>query len=153
MSYAFEVREVAAQPVLYVPATCAQTEIGPTLMQILPEVFGYVQRAGAAPAGPPFARYTGWRESDCDLEGGIPVAQPAAGEGRIQAGEIGGCQALFAVHVGPYDRLREAWAAAEAWLAANGRSPAGAPWESYVTDPGEVPNPEEWRTEIYWPIG
>ena len=147
MKYAFEIRDVPAQPVLYLPATCGQGEIGPTLMQVLPEVFAYAQQSGAAPAGPPFARYTAWRQDDCDLEGGIAVAAPAAGAGRIQAGAIGGCQALYAVHVGPYERLREAWGAAEAWLAANNRSPAGAPWESYVTDPGEVADPAEWQIQ------
>jgi hypothetical protein len=30
--------------------------------------------------------------------------------------------------------------------------PGGAPWESYVTDPADFPNPDDWRTEIYWPL-
>ncbi len=33
----------------------------------------------------------------------------------------------------------------------NGLRPAGAPWEWYVTDPAEHPDPADWRTEIYWP--
>jgi AraC family transcriptional regulator len=37
-------------------------------------------------------------------------------------------------------------------MAANGSRAAGAPWESYVTDPGQFPNPEDWRTEVYWPL-
>ena len=24
--------------------------------------------------------------------------------------------------------------------------------ESYVTDPSEVPDVKDWRTEIYWPL-
>src|SRR5262245_42963852 len=150
MSHVFEIREVPVQPVLYLPATCGQGEIGPTLMRLLPEVFRYVQQSGAIPAGAPFARYTRWGRQDCDLEAGIPVAAPAAGADPIQAGELGGCQALYTVHVGPYEGLREAWGEAEAWLRENGRSPAGAPWESYVTDPAAVPDPQQWRTELFW---
>jgi AraC family transcriptional regulator len=28
---------------------------------------------------------------------------------------------------------------------------AGAPWETYLTDPAEVPDPAEWRTEVVYP--
>ena len=31
-------------------------------------------------------------------------------------------------------------------------STGDAPWESYVTDPGEVPDVKDWRTEVYWPL-
>ncbi len=30
--------------------------------------------------------------------------------------------------------------------------PAAAPWESYVTDPAQHPDPADWRTEVYWPL-
>jgi len=29
---------------------------------------------------------------------------------------------------------------------------AGAPWESYVTDPADYPDPADWKTEIFWPV-
>ena len=29
---------------------------------------------------------------------------------------------------------------------------SGAPWESYVTDPADHPDPADWRTEVYWPL-
>jgi AraC family transcriptional regulator len=47
--------------------------------------------------------------------------------------------------------LHEAHAAIEAWLGAHALKPAGDPWEVYVTDPGEVPNPAEWQTLVVWP--
>ena len=28
----------------------------------------------------------------------------------------------------------------------------GAPYEVYVTDPQDVPDPSKWITELYWPI-
>jgi hypothetical protein len=32
-------------------------------------------------------------------------------------------------------------------------TPSGAPWESYLTDPGQHPDPKDWKTEVFWPIG
>jgi hypothetical protein len=31
-----------------------------------------------------------------------------------------------------------------------GQRPGGPPWEVYVTDPGDYPDPKDWRTEVYW---
>jgi hypothetical protein len=42
--------------------------------------------------------------------------------------------------------------ALERWMEANGHTPAGSPWESYLTDPAEHADPSEWRTEVFWPI-
>lgn len=55
-------------------------------------------------------------------------------------------------HTGPYDKLTKAHAAIQMWIAEQGRVPAGAPWESYVTDPADYPDPADWKTEIFWPI-
>ena len=35
----------------------------------------------------------------------------------------------------------------ERWIEANGYRTNGAPWEWYVTDPGQHPNPADWRTD------
>ena len=40
----------------------------------------------------------------------------------------------------------------ERWIEEHGYQVAGAPWESYVTDPAEVPDPADWRTEVCWPL-
>jgi AraC family transcriptional regulator len=46
---------------------------------------------------------------------------------------------LEMTHAGPYDKLHEAHAAIQQWIAAEGLTAAGAPWESYVTDPADSP--------------
>ena len=60
--------------------------------------------------------------------------------------------AAVTTHMGPYDTLSNAYGAIETWMEAKGQAPAGAPWESYITDPAEHPDPSNWRTEIYWPL-
>ena len=63
-----------------------------------------------------------------------------------------GGPAAVAVHMGPYDKLQETYAAMERWMQQQGVRAAGAPWESYITDPADHPDPADWRTEVYWPL-
>jgi len=56
------------------------------------------------------------------------------------------------VHVGPYDTLSSTYEALQAWIETQGRTPATAMWEVYLTDPDQEPDPSKWRTEVYWPV-
>ena len=47
---------------------------------------------------------------------------------------------------------RTEFPALERWIEANGYRTGGAPWESYITDPADLPDPADWRTEVYWPL-
>jgi effector-binding domain-containing protein len=40
----------------------------------------------------------------------------------------------------------------ERWIEANGYRVAGPYWDWFVTDPGEHPDPKDWRTEVFWPL-
>ena len=59
--------------------------------------------------------------------------------------------ALRARHLGSYTSLAGTHAAVRAYAAALGYEPAGALWERYVGEPGEVPD-SELLTEVYLPI-
>jgi AraC family transcriptional regulator len=74
------------------------------------------------------------------------------GEEEIRSDTLPGGLAAMTTHCGPYEQLRDAYAALEHWMETEGLKPAGAPWESYVTDPAEHPDPKDWRTEVFWPI-
>lgn len=145
-------KEIAEQPVLFIRRRVAPHEIATVLAECLPQVYGHCQAKGLAMAGPPFVRYIDVGPGLMTIEGGMPLAQPAPGEGEIEAGTLPGGVAAMAVHEGSYERLGETHAAVERWIAETGAEPGGAPWESYVTDPGEVPDPVDWRTEVYWPL-
>ena len=53
---------------------------------------------------------------------------------------------------GRTDQLAETYAALERWIDTNGFKVAGPPWESYVTDPADHPDQNDWRTEVCWPL-
>jgi AraC family transcriptional regulator len=82
----------------------------------------------------------------------MPLAAPAAGAGEMEAGVLEAGPVAIALHAGPYDQLPETYAALERWMEANGVKPGAAPWEWYVNDPGEFPDPKDWRTEVHWPL-
>ena len=59
---------------------------------------------------------------------------------------------VTAVHYGPYDRLPETYFGINEWMRKNKVVVTGPPWESYITDPAIEPNPEKWKTAVYFPI-
>jgi len=146
----YEVREIGAVPVLYAVASCKHAEIGKMIGEALAAV-GRV--AGAAIAGPPFARYTEWTDDACTIEIGMPVNAAISATDNVLSGELGGCLAVCSVHIGPYDTLAASHEASMRWIREQqGLRIAGDPWESYVMDSGDEPDSSKWMTEIYWPV-
>ena len=120
--------------------------------QVFGETLSYLERVGARPAGPPFARFFDYTEDEADFEAGFPLSEPVQGEGRIAASELPGGLAAVTTHVGPYDGLQDTHAAIGEWVLANGHDPSGPVLEVYVTNPREEPDPSKRRTDVVWPL-
>jgi len=147
-----EVVQVPEQSAVFAKATCKHSEIGATLHKLLPTVANYMESASATMAGPPFCRYTGWREDECDIEAGCPVVESLSGEGEVFAGVLGASRAVCAYYSGPYEGLHAAHAACRSYIEENGLEPSEPPFEIYATDPEEEPDPAKWVTHVYWPV-
>jgi AraC family transcriptional regulator len=145
-------KTLAAQPALIVRSRVARHELSSAIGEGLGKTFPYALGAGLAIAGRPFARYVSMGPGLITVEVGMPVATPAPGAGEIEAVVLPGGPAAVAVHAGPYDQLAETYAALERWIDTNGFKIAGPPWESYVTDPADHPDQNDWRTEVCWPL-
>ena len=152
MKQEFETRQIDAQPILGIRATVTMEKIGEVMGPLFGEVYGYIQQSGQEPAGMPFSIYYSMDSDTIDLECGMPVTSPMEGEGRVKAGELPGGTVATVTHMGPYEALRQTWAALTEWMGAQGLQPAGAPWEVYVTDPGAEPDQSKWRTDIFFPV-
>ncbi|MFI5915371.1 helix-turn-helix domain-containing protein [Dactylosporangium sp. NPDC051541] len=128
--------------------------IAAALGDCLPPVFAFAQREGLAMTGPPFARYTEAGLASVVLEGGVPIAAaPAVAlDDGIEAISISAGPAAVVVHAGAYEGLPETYRRIEVWMEEHGREPAGPVWESYLTDPGEYPDPADWRTQVVQPL-
>ena len=154
MPYSIEKKELAPQPVLVARRRVPRSEIANAIGGALGEIFHYAQQHGLALAGHPITRYLDAGPGLLTIEPGMRLAgpAPAGGAGAVVADTLPGGPAATTIHHGPYDTLADAYAALQSWMEANGHSPGGAPWESYITDPAEHPDPKDWKTEICWPL-
>ena len=152
MTYSIAKKQIAPQPALVVRRRIKPDEIAKVLGGMFGQVFMYAQQSGAALAGRPFARYLEWGPGLCTLEAGLPVAANHPGEGDVKSDTLPGGFAAVTTHMGPYDQLTSAHAAIQQWIEAEGLKAQGAPWESYINDPAEHPDPKDWETEVYWPL-
>jgi effector-binding domain-containing protein len=129
----------------------------------LPRVGAAMTAHGATMAGPPFARYHHYGDDRVDVEIGAPIEamppglEPISGrtDGVIGVSSLPGGVAAVAVHAGPYDSLATTYDRLASWIASKGppgRVAAAGPWEVYLTDPGRVPDPADWVTEVVWPL-
>ncbi len=154
-----EFQQLDPQPVVSIRATVRIDQLGEAQDDRLRTLTGYLQRRGAQPAGPPFVRYHTFGGTETDLELGIPVVEPIAGDGRITAGTLPDGPAITTWHIGPHDTLGDAYARIEAWLKAHGREANGPSWEVYYwIEPSQYQNPatwpdsSSWRTQLIQPI-
>ncbi len=152
MKQEFQTKQIDTQPVLSIRATATMDKIGEVMGPLFGEVYGCIQQSGQEPAGMPFAIYHSMDGDMVDFECGIPTVSPMESVGRAQAGGLPGGTVATVTHMGPYDALRQTWAALTEWMSSQGLQPAGAPWEVYVTDPGGEPDQSKWRTDIFFPV-
>jgi AraC family transcriptional regulator len=145
-------KEFAPQHILFIRRRIAPGERQETLGECFGKLFSYGAKAGLPIAGWPLCRYVSMGPGQLTIEPAMPLAAPATGEGEMQAGLLPGGPVALGIHGGPYEGLGDTNAAIERWIETNGFRVDGAPWEQYVTDPGEHPNPTDWRTEVYWPL-
>jgi AraC family transcriptional regulator len=145
-------QERAAQPVLFIRRRIARSDLQGMLAECFGKLYTHAQTAGLPIAGFPLARYVSTGPGLWTVEAAIPLAAPATSEGEMEAGLLPAGPVALGIHAGPYDQLPETHVAMERWIEGNGYKTGGPPWEWYVTDPGEHPNPADWRTEVYWPL-
>lgn len=147
-----ERRDLPVQHTLFVRLKPARHELARAIGEGVGKVFMHAQQAAVALSGHPFTRYLTAGPGLLTIEVGFHVSAPAAGAGEVEAGQLPAGPAVVAVHGGSYEQLSETYAAAERWMEENAVRPADAPWEWYVTDPAEHPDPADWRTHVFWPI-
>jgi AraC family transcriptional regulator len=156
MEYAIVKKEIVPQPVLVVRRRIKPADLAKALAEVLGAVFLHAQQNGMALAGQPFTQYVEWGPGVWTIEAGLPVAapgkEPRASDSEVRANTLPGGPAATTTHMGPYEGLIGAHAAVQQWIEAQGLVAASAPWEVYVTDPADYPDPKDWKTEIFWPL-
>jgi len=117
------------------------------------EVLKTLSDQGLQPAGPMFS-YHHRRPSDTfDFELGFPVSGPVKPAGRVVSSALPAVKVVRAVYQGPYEGLAEGWKALQKWVRDKGIAETGRFWERYLTNPMEVADPKDYRTELNWVVG
>lgn len=124
--------------------------------QLYGEIFKYLGKKWIfKPAGPTLmiCHDGEYKESDVDVEAGVPVGKKIAGSDRVKVYELPGLeQAACTVYKGPYTGISAAYNALMSWIESNGYQITGPDRELYFTDPCQVKDPAENVTEIQFPI-
>ena len=120
----------------FVPAACG-------------EVWSFFRSAGLPKPGRHVAFYLG--DGQGSVEVGAEVAEPFAGNDRIQCSQLPAGHVASAVHFGPYARLGEAHRAIREWCAERGHRLSCVSWEiyghwqeSWNADPSQI------RTDVFY---
>jgi len=148
---------VEAMDIAYLPtksrpeATAIADALGDAYFQIL----SFIDREGLQSAGAPMSITRRFDGSELVFDAAIPVRgadedTPRDGPG-VRLGRTYGGPVIRVKHVGSYRNLATTHRKISAYLAALGIERNGAAWESYVSDPGKVPE-AELLTYVYYPI-
>jgi effector-binding domain-containing protein len=152
----YEVQRREAMP-LTLAVACAQAsvrDIGQRVVDLLREVYAFLERSGVRQAGHNVVLYLDQEdrglfmtEGGVPVEAGVEVAGPFEAAGRVKCSQTPGGAVASVVHVGPYQRLPEAHAAVRRWCQEQGHSIAGPNWEVY----GDwTEDPAGLRTEVVY---
>jgi effector-binding domain-containing protein len=158
MSSAPEIETRAEQPYVAIRATVAMGEIE-AFAHRFGEVFGWLDRHGLAPAGPPFFKYNVIDMArELEMEAGVPVATSISGDDQMVAGVLPAGRYATLTHVGHPSELMAATKALLDWATEQGLTWDVTPsedcdrWacrlENYLTDPDQEPDMSKWVTQL-----
>ncbi|WP_020574211.1 GyrI-like domain-containing protein [Actinopolymorpha alba] len=125
----------------------------------IPDIFAWLGARGIQPAGPPFFKYNRIdMERQLEIEVGFPVNSAVEGEGEIRPGVLPAGRYATVTHVGHPDQLVGVTGALLEWAAERGlrwdmsEEADGDRWgcrlEFYHSNPAEVPDMNDWETEL-----
>jgi effector-binding domain-containing protein len=147
-----QIVQIDAQLTAIIRLTIPREEIRNIMGPGIAELVAAVAAQGIAPAGPVFSHHLRMDPATFDFEIGVPVRASIFPVGRVKAGQLPAATVARTLYHGPYEGLGPAWAEFDAWIAAEGHTPAPDLWECYVTGPESNPDQATWRTELNRPL-
>ncbi|MCL1796079.1 MAG: MerR family transcriptional regulator [Clostridia bacterium] len=94
----------------------------------------------------------GYKESDVDVEIQIAVQGRYEDTENVIFKTVGPIDIASAIYKGSYEQIYEVNEAVAAWVSDNGYDYNGPMFNIYHVSPGHDPNPENWVTEVCYPI-
>lgn len=159
----YRIEERPAQPYAYVRSDSVYMDGFAVIADRFGEVFAWLAERGIEPVGPVFFQYDVINmPGPMHIRAGVPIAR-AVGEGEpsdgaVRTDELPAGRYVTVRRIGHPDTLEAATAELLAWAEDEGLefdqwdSPAGHAWASrvewYFSDPAEVPDMNQWETEL-----
>lgn len=113
------------------------------------KLFERIAREHIIPAGDMRALYYDreFHHDSADIEIAMPVTKPEQAD-HIIPGNL----CAFTIHRGAYSSMSDAYGAITKWIADNNYEIVNAPYDIYRIGPNNNVPPEQWETEIYFPV-
>ncbi|MEZ5198874.1 MAG: GyrI-like domain-containing protein [Bacteroidales bacterium] len=146
------VREVKQMNALAIRSECTADNIANEMGMAFGAIMQYIDEGGANIAGAPFSIWYKWEDEIMVFDNAIPVNSKMKGNDKINPIVTYQGKVANVSHTGDYSTTQYSWLALEEYVKANGYETNGDPWETYITDPQNEPNPNNWVTELNWPI-
>lgn len=152
MTYAIATRHVEPQAIVSVRGRRPLDDLPAFIKAAFPELLGRLRLLGVSPSGLPFVIYHEFGADGIDAEVSVPIDQSVTSAGKIESRMLPAMTVARTVHVGPYEKLGDAYSAVSDWVRDHGYEAAGPIQERYLNRPGDHVAPSEYRTEIEMPI-
>ena len=142
---------------MYKTTSATSTNISQIIGKQFGEIMGYMAQNSIVSYGMPFTIYNEMNAENGSviMSNAIPVRDKVIVDrnSEVLCGYIPKTKVLKTTLKGNYTNLPEAWKATMDYIAKNNLEFSDLkPFEIYATDPGNLPNPADWVTEIYIPI-
>lgn len=143
--YSIEIKNSPVMHVLAVRASMSVDEFG----KYYGTLFERVPRDRVTPTGLNGARYFDeeFDSESSDMEVFVGIKEKDKADKVLDS-----CECAMTVHHGGYSTLSEAYGAVVSWIAENGYEISGAPFDLYIKTQFDSLSPEDWETEVYFPV-
>lgn len=143
--YTIEIRNSPAMNVLANRGMMGVDEFG----KYYSTLFERVPKEHVTPTGLNGARYYDkeFDRQSSDIEVFIGIREKDKADVVMES-----CECAMTVHHGAYSTLSEAYGAVVTWIAEHNYEIVGAPFDLYIKTHFDSLAPEEWETEVYFPV-
>jgi effector-binding domain-containing protein len=131
MTYEISVERVEPRTIASVRRRATLEQLPAAVPAACGDVWNFIRANGIAQPGRNLAVYREGEDGQLDVEVGVEVAGPFAGDGEVSCSATPGGTVATTVHLGPYHRLGEAHDAVFQWCQHSHQKLAGLNWEIY----------------------
>lgn len=146
-SLEIELKEFNPVSVISVRDTISIDNIGAMFGKAFETAF----KNGITPAGAPMTVYhdIDFNYEHTDIEIVLPVNDERR---KIKPENFSPGLCAYTIYTGAYSSIGDAYAAVMKWIETNGYKISGAPFDIYIKGPREASSPDEFVTEVYFPV-